>query len=395
MIIRINKQDNTPLYRQICQQVRQLIRDGQLQPGQLLPSLNQLAIMLDISRETTKKAYNQLLREGLLIAQQGKGIFVAGRRETDKKEILLILDKQSVYNQILVQAFQDTLQDSVHITILLHSQNLDVLEYYLNQHLDRYDYNMQNYVNAKMRIIRNQTTDDSFIFWEDDPIIARELKKYDIKSHLCPFSAIKEHGAIAYISDGHYEIEYPTPINMEEEELALTGRHNIYNQLAAGISANVMGVNGKVIVESLKNFQGVPHRLEKVAKVRGVQYVNDSKATNVNACFFALESMKTPTVLILGGTDKGNDYNEILPLVKEKCRALVFLGADNKKLHDFFGPVGIPIADTHSMADCVKACYEFAQPGDTVLLSPCCASFDLFKNMADRGNQFKELVCKL
>lgn len=140
MTIRINKQDNTPLYRQICQQVRQLIRDGQLQPGQLLPSLNQLAIMLDISRETTKKAYNQLLREGLLIAQQGKGIFVAGRRETDKKEILLILDKQSVYNQILVQAFQDTLQDSVHITILLHSQNLDVLDYYLNQHLDRYDY---------------------------------------------------------------------------------------------------------------------------------------------------------------------------------------------------------------------------------------------------------------
>lgn len=140
MTIRINKQDNTPLYRQICQQVRQLIRDGQLQPGQLLPSLNQLAIMLAISRETTKKAYNQLLREGLLIAQQGKGIFVAGRRETDKKEILLILDKQSVYNQILVQAFQDTLQDSVHITILLHSQNLDVLDYYLNQHLDRYDY---------------------------------------------------------------------------------------------------------------------------------------------------------------------------------------------------------------------------------------------------------------
>ena len=140
MTIRINKQDNTPLYRQICQQVRQQIRDGQLQPGQLLPSLNQLAIMLDISRETTKKAYNQLLREGLLIAQQGKGVFVAGRRDSDKKEILLILDKQSVYNQILVQAFQDTLRDSVHITILLHSQNLDVLEYYLNQHLDRYDY---------------------------------------------------------------------------------------------------------------------------------------------------------------------------------------------------------------------------------------------------------------
>lgn len=273
--------------------------------------------------------------------------------------------------------------------------NVAVLLNITPDHLDRYDFKMQNYVDAKMRILQNQTKDDAFVYWEDDPIISRELKKYDIKSRICPFSAIKEEGAIAYISDGKYEIEYPTPINMEEEELALTGRHNIYNQLAAGISADLMGIDGKVIVRSLKDFKGVEHRLEKVTTVGGVVYVDDSKATNVNACYYALESMKTPTVLILGGLDKGNDYNEIKDLVKQKCRAIVYLGADNKKLHDFFDGLGIPTCDTNNMADCVKACYHFAHPGDTVLLSPCCASFDLFRNMEDRGDQFKARVREL
>lgn len=273
--------------------------------------------------------------------------------------------------------------------------NVAVLLNITPDHLDRYDFKMQNYVDAKMRILQNQTKDDAFVYWEDDPIISRELKKYDIKSRICPFSAIKEEGAIAYISDGKYEIEYPTPINMEEEELALTGRHNIYNQLAAGISADLMGIDGKVIVRSLKDFKGVEHRLEKVTTVGGVVYVDDSKATNVNACYYALESMKTPTVLILGGLDKGNDYNEIKDLVKQKCRAIVYLGADNKKLHDFFDGLGLPTCDTNNMADCVKACYHFARPGDTVLLSPCCASFDLFRNMEDRGDQFKARVREL
>lgn len=273
--------------------------------------------------------------------------------------------------------------------------NVAVLLNITPDHLDRYDYKMQNYVDAKMRILQNQTKDDAFVYWEDDPIIRRELKKYDIKSRICPFSAIKEDGAIAYIDDGKYEIEYPTPINMEEEELALTGRHNIYNQLAAGISADLMGIDGKVIVRSLKDFKGVEHRLEKVTTVGGVLYVDDSKATNVNACYYALESMKTPTVLILGGLDKGNDYNEIKDLVKQKCRAIVYLGADNKKLHDFFDGLGIPTSDTNNMADCVKACHQYAQPGDTVLLSPCCASFDLFRNMEDRGDQFKARVREL
>ena len=273
--------------------------------------------------------------------------------------------------------------------------NIAILLNITPDHLDRYDFCMQNYVDAKMRIIQNQTPDDSFIYWNDDPVIKNELDKYDIKAIQYPFSELKEKGSIGYIEDGTYTIEKPTPFNMEQEELSLTGKHNVYNSLAAGIASNISGIKKDVIRKSLGDFPGVEHRLEKVCKVGGVQYVNDSKATNVDACWYALESMNTPTVLILGGKDKGNDYNEIKELVQKKCRALVFLGADNTKLHDFFGQMGITICDTHSMKDCVEACHELAQPGDTVLLSPCCASFDLFKNMEDRGEQFKTLVRSL
>lgn len=273
--------------------------------------------------------------------------------------------------------------------------NVAVLLNITPDHLDRYDHCMQNYVDAKMRIIQNQTEDDAFVYWEDDPVIKTELNKYGIKSHQCPFSEIKKKGVIAYIEDGLYKIEYPTPFNMEQEDLSLSGRHNLYNSLAAGISANLMGIKKDIIRRSLSDFQGVEHRLEKIARVKGVQYINDSKATNVDACYYALESMRTPTVLIIGGKDKGNDYNEIKDLVLQKCRALVYLGADNAKLHDFFDSLGLPVVDTNNMKDCVAACYRLAQPGDTVLLSPCCASFDLFKNMEDRGEQFKECVRSL
>ncbi len=273
--------------------------------------------------------------------------------------------------------------------------NIAILLNITPDHLDRYDNCMQNYVDSKMRIIQNQTSNDSFIYWNDDPIIKRELEKYDIKAIQYPFSELKEKGSIGYIEEGQYRLEKPTPFNMEQEELSLTGRHNIYNSLAAGLASNIAGVKKEVIRKSLGDFPGVEHRLERVATVRGVNYVNDSKATNVDACWYALESMTTPTVLIVGGKDKGNDYNAIKDLVREKCRALVFLGADNSKLHAFFDDMGITIRDTHSMADCVAACYELAQPGDTVLLSPCCASFDLFKNMEDRGEQFKTLVRNL
>jgi UDP-N-acetylmuramoylalanine--D-glutamate ligase len=273
--------------------------------------------------------------------------------------------------------------------------NIAILLNITPDHLDRYDYEFQNYVNAKMRIIQNQTKDDSFIYWNDDPVIKKELDKYDIKAVQCPFSELKEKGSIGYIEEGQYKLEYPTPFNMEQEELSLTGKHNIYNSLAAGLASNISGIKKEVIRKSLSDFPGVEHRLEKVTKVRGVQYINDSKATNVDACWYALESMRTPTILILGGKDKGNDYSAIKDLVKQKCVGLVYLGVDNKKLHENFDSMGLPVRDTHSMKDCVQACYEMAKPGDTVLLSPCCASFDLFKNMEDRGEQFKALVRSL
>lgn len=270
--------------------------------------------------------------------------------------------------------------------------NIAVLLNITPDHLDRYNNSMQEYTDAKMRILQNQTEDDAFVYWADDPIIAKELKKYGIKSQLCPFSILKKNGMIGYISDGEYVIERPTPFNMEQESLSLRGKHNMYNSLAAGIAAHLSGIKDETLKKSLGDFEGVEHRLEKVARVGGVQYINDSKATNVDACWYALESMTTPTILIIGGKDKGNDYNTIKDLVKSKCAGLVFLGADNTKLHNFFDGMGIPIADTHSMKECVAECVKMAKPGYTVLLSPCCASFDLFKNMEDRGEQFKELV---
>ena len=258
-----------------------------------------------------------------------------------------------------------------------------------------YDFKMQNYVDSKMRIIQNQTSEDAFVFWNDDPIVSAELKKYNIKAKLCPFSEFKSDSVIGYVDADEYVIEGPTPFNMEQEELALRGKHNLYNSLAAGITADLAGVSNEQIREGLKTFEGVEHRLEKAGRVRGVEFINDSKATNVNACWYALDSMRTPVVLILGGKDKGNDYSEIFDLVKEKCIGLVFLGVDNTKLHAAFDGFGIPIADVKSMKDCVDECFKMAKPGSTVLLSPCCASFDLFKNMEDRGEQFKECVKNL
>ena len=272
--------------------------------------------------------------------------------------------------------------------------NIAILLNITPDHLDRYGC-MQDYVDSKMRIIQNQTASDSFIYWDEDPIIKRELEKYDIKAIQYPFSQLKKNGVIGYIEEGQYKIEKPTPFNMEQEELSLTGRHNVYNSLAAGIASKIAGIKNEVIRKCLSDFPGVEHRLEKVTRVGGVEYINDSKATNVDACWYALESMKGNTILILGGLDKGNDYNEIKDLVKEKCVGLVFLGADNTKLHQFFDGFGIPVRDTNNMKDCVQACYEMAKPGETVLLSPCCASFDLFKNMEDRGEQFKTLVRNL
>ncbi len=263
-------------------------------------------------------------------------------------------------------------------------------------HLDRYDHDMQKYVDAKMRIAQNQTDRDALIFWEEDPVVSKEIKKLISTGRQYTFAEFKTGNASAYTENDKIIINTSKSVFiMEQDLLALEGTHNLYNSLASGIAAKLLDITDENLRQSLSDFQGVEHRLEKVAKVRGIQFINDSKATNVNSCWYALQSMKTKVVLILGGTDKGNDYTEIEPLVKEKARALVFLGADNSKLHTFFDGKIEHIDDTSSMKDAVEKAYALSQEGDTVLLSPCCASFDLFKNYEDRGNQFKECVRRL
>lgn len=299
-----------------------------------------------------------------------------------------VATKNYDYYVIELSSFQlDNMYDfRAHIAVLMNITP---------DHLDRYNFDMQQYVDAKFRIIQNQTEDDAFVFWNDDPIIRRELSKHGIHGKLYPFAELEAAGLAAFTKEGQLYFTEPCAFNMEQEELALTGKHNLYNSMAAGISANISGIKKEVIREALATFKGVEHRLEYVTRVRGVDYINDSKATNVNSCWYALQSMKTKTVLILGGKDKGNDYNEIADLVREKCVGLIYMGLHNEKLHGFFDGFGLPVVDVQSMADAVTAAYGMAKPGQTVLLSPCCASFDLFKSYEDRGEQFKQCVLSL
>lgn len=263
-------------------------------------------------------------------------------------------------------------------------------------HLDRYEYNFQNYVDSKFRITQNQTAEDAFIFWENDPVIKAELAKRNVQSTMYPFSIERTEKTKAFIEQDELIIKtLKSLFTMPTTELALQGLHNTYNSMAAGLAASIVNVRKESIRQSLQDFQGVEHRLEYVATVKNVRYINDSKATNVNSCWYALQSMKTPVVLILGGTDKGNDYSEIEELVRDKVKGLVFIGLDNKALHGFFDGKITNITDVQSMEDAVKTAYEMTTDGDTVLLSPCCASFDLFQNYEDRGKQFKNCVRNL
>jgi len=263
-------------------------------------------------------------------------------------------------------------------------------------HLDRYEYNFQNYVDSKFRITQNQTEEDTLIFWENDPVIKAELKKRNIHSTLYPFAIERSEKTKAFIEQDEMIIKtLKTLFTMPTSELALKGIHNTYNSMAAGLAASIVNVRKESIRQSLQDFQGVEHRLEYVATVKNIRFINDSKATNVNSCWYALQSMKTPVVLILGGTDKGNDYAEIEELIREKVKGLIFLGLDNKALHTFFDGKVSAISDARSMEEAVHAAYKMAKEGDTVLLSPCCASFDLFTSYEDRGKQFKSQVRSL
>lgn len=276
--------------------------------------------------------------------------------------------------------------------------NIAVILNITPDHLDRYDYKMQNYINAKFRILNNLTPQDAFIYWQDDPVIRRQLEQIVTEAHLYPFGETRENDATAAWVDDEGVICIDTPsekMRMPRADLSLNGLHNLYNSMAAALSGCIMDIDKEEIRKALGNFEGVEHRLEPCGTVGGVRYINDSKATNVNSTWYALESMPRDVILILGGKDKGNDYNEILPLVKEKVKAIVCMGKDNAKLLDFFGPHGIELHDTHSISEAVSTCAAIARPGDTVLLSPCCASFDLFKSYEDRGRQFKDEVRKL
>ena len=274
--------------------------------------------------------------------------------------------------------------------------NIAVLLNITPDHLDRYEYKMQNYVNAKFRILQNMTPVDSFIFWQDDPVIQAQMRQITTEAALLPFAEKEEENTAAYI-DAENNMIINTPgrsISIPRADLALNGLHNLYNSMAAGLSASLLDIRKDDIRRALSDFDGVEHRLEHVDTIGGVEYINDSKATNVNSTWYALESMHRPTVLILGGKDKGNDYSEILPLVKEKVKGIVAMGKDNAKIVSFFDGV-VPVVDTHSLADAIEACRSMAVDGDTVLLSPCCASFDLFKSYEDRGRQFKQAVKSL
>ena len=261
-------------------------------------------------------------------------------------------------------------------------------------HLDRYDYKYENYIASKFRITMNQTEDDFLIYDADDEAIAEWLKNNKTKAQLIPFSLTKKFEMGAFIKEKTMEVNIinEEEFTMETETMALEGKHNMKNAMAATSVAKLMKIRNSTIRESLSNFQGVEHRLEKVLKIQNVQYINDSKATNVNATFFALDSMNTPTVWIVGGVDKGNDYNELMSLVREKVKAIICLGVDNKKIINVFGDVVDVMIEVNTMEDAVKMAQRLSEKGDTVLLSPACASFDLFENYEDRGNQFKQAV---
>lgn len=261
-------------------------------------------------------------------------------------------------------------------------------------HMDRYDHKMELYTAAKFRILRNQTADDCFIYWMDDPIVAEQVRQVQSEAMRLPFSEHWQEGAAAWTDDRGI-VHFDTPDSVWEiprDKLSLAGLHNLYNSMAAGLSASVLHLRKEEIRKSLEDFEAVEHRLEYAGTIDGVRYVNDSKATNVNSTWYALESMNAPTVLILGGKDKGNDYSEIEPLVREKVKAIVAMGVDNSKILEFFSGKVPEIRDTHSLDDAMRACRELASEGDTVLLSPCCASFDLFNSYEDRGDRFKAAV---
>jgi UDP-N-acetylmuramoylalanine--D-glutamate ligase len=271
-----------------------------------------------------------------------------------------------------------------------------VLTNITEDHLDRYDYKMKNYIDSKFRIIMNQQPEDVFIYCLDDEITMNNFSDYPIKSTLAPFTMSKQLPQGAYLMNAKMHLKWKSEeMQMSIEDFAVKGKHNQYNNMAASLAATVVDIRKEKIREALQTFESLEHRMEPVAVIKGVEFINDSKATNVNSTWFALESMEKPTILILGGVDKGNDYKLLKELVKDKVKAIVCMGVENRKIHEAFGDIVSLIVNTSSAKEAVQAAFHFANKGDVVLLSPACASFDLFKNYEDRGKQFKQAVKEL
>lgn len=326
---------------------------------------------------TTLLTYHILRKAGLDVGLAGNVGFSLARQ---------VAEDPHEYYVIELSSFQlENMYDfKAHIAVILNITP---------DHLDRYEHKMELYAAAKFRILQNQTDEDYFIYWTGDPLIAEQIRKVQSEAMKLPFSEVRQEGDAAWVEDGIIHFDTPRDVwEIPRDQLSLKGLHNLYNSMAAGLSASVLNIKSDITREALSDFEAVEHRLEFVKEVDGVRYINDSKATNVNSTWYALESMTTPTILILGGKDKGNDYTEILPLVKEKVKGIVCMGVDNEKLLKFFDGEVKYLVDTHSLQDAVEACRNLAETGDTVLLSPCCASFDLFNSYEDRGRRFKDAV---
>ncbi|RAJ22695.1 UDP-N-acetylmuramoylalanine--D-glutamate ligase [Gelidibacter algens] len=331
-------------------------------------------------KTTTATLIHHILKQELEVGLSGN---------IGKSFVQQILEHDYPNYVLEISSFQldDIVDFKPHIAILLNITP---------DHLDRYDYKFENYIESKFRIALNQTKDDYLIYDADDEVITEWLKSHTIQSTLLPFSLTKTIENGAYLDKEEIKITIDNnQIIMPTNNLALEGKHNIKNQMAASTVAHLLKIRKQTIRESLENFQGVEHRLEHVLKINKVQYINDSKATNVNATYYALESMDAPTIWIVGGVDKGNDYKELFQFVNEKVKAIICLGVDNEKLMDTFGKMVDTIVETQYMSEAVKIAYKIAETGDSVLLSPACASFDLFESYEDRGRQFKDAVRNL
>jgi len=371
--------DKTPLIQQL--KAKQILVISEIEFAAMHTQNTCVGITGSNGKTTTTMLTYHILKDGGLDVAVAGNIGSSFAREVAEENCPFVVVEISSFQLDDIATFKP------HIAILTNITP---------DHLDRYEYKFEKYIESKFRITMNQTEKDYLIYDDDDEVIAEWLSKHEIRAKKIPFSIKKKLNYGTYINKHNIMINITEEcISISRDELALEGKHNLKNAMAASTAAHLLKIRKESIRHSLSNFEGVPHRLEKVKKVEGVTYINDSKATNINSTFYALESVQTQIIWIVGGQDKGNDYHELLPMVNQKVKAIICLGIDNSKIIDTFQNTVEVMAETHSMQEAVKMAYQLSESGDTVLLSPACASFDLFRNYEDRGDQFKEAVKKL